>query len=50
MRKHTPNIDLKLAGKMNTQDAGRVGKLLAVAGVIAAIGYLAGNLEWIRWW
>jgi len=47
MRKHTPDVELKLTGKMNSKDAGYVGKLIAVAVVIAAIGYLIGNL---RWW
>jgi len=36
MRKHTPNTDLNVSGHMNRRDAGFVGKVLALATLVAA--------------
>jgi len=36
MRKHTPKLNVNITGKMNENDAGYVGKRLAIAGLIFA--------------
>jgi len=58
MRKHTPNTDLNVSGRMNRKDAGFSGKVLALAALVAAcapviwsIGQaLSEVIRAIRWW
>jgi len=51
MQQHTPKLDINVTGKMNAQDAGSVGKIMAVAGLIfATCAGLALLLHVIRWW
>jgi len=51
MQKHTSNTHLDVSGKMTAHDAGHVGKILAVAGLIfATCTGLAVLVYAIRWW
>ena len=42
--KYTPKNQVKVDGKMNARDAGIVGKRLAGAAVIAAVGVALGSV------
>lgn len=45
MIKYNPKHQVKVAGKMNTQDAGTVGKMLACAAIIASLGIFLFGLS-----
>jgi|GEM_PF-1724918 len=58
MRKHTPKLNVNLSGKMNENDAGYVGKVIALAAMLAAFApviwatgrALSEVITAIRWW
>ncbi|MCG1038780.1 MULTISPECIES: hypothetical protein [Burkholderiaceae] len=51
MFKYTPKYQVKVDGKMNSTDAGIVGRRLANAALILAAGFGSAALIWaIRWW
>jgi len=52
---------LHITGTLSEQDAGKirqrhadavllVARYAGIAALIGAIGYLLGNLSWLRWW
>ncbi len=45
--KFNPKLCLKVVGKMNSKDAGTVGKMLATAVIIFA---LSAVIYAVRWW
>lgn len=42
MMKYTPKHQVKVGGKMSTAGADKVGKMLASAAIIAAVGFAVG--------
>lgn len=42
MIKYTPKHQIKVGGKMSTEGANIVGKMLAIAAIIAALGFAIG--------
>jgi len=58
MHKHTPKIDLSISGRMSQKDCGLIGKVLALAVLLAAFApviYASGHalanvIHAVRWW
>lgn len=51
MTKNTPKTHVGVTGKMSEEDAGKVGRKLANAALIFAIGMaLAAIIAAVKWW